>query len=726
MSRPGLSGLRRAALALAAFCAAAGESPSARAERLSAVESAVELASRPDGAEEASFLLVLADADWPTPMPEPSCLGLLGPSGERHEREGPSLLLEPVSGNPRVARLRVRFKPSAASAAGTYLLTASIQVPTAPEARGPAMASTRASAQGFERERLTLTLKLAAAALGELPRLALDPWHTFLPSKVDAVPFALPLVETGGRASFAPSVQLISAAGPGEAPLRGSIQCPESSERLAAGRALELACSARAEGGFPVGTTKLRLLVGGARLSSPSIASVEVKRRLPGVLIVVLIAAGLAAGYLVRVLLSAALRRREQLAAGWAALAELDIQRQLHEDPEFGGKLLDLRAQLVAKVEEAEGESLFASAALEALRLQVEAARAPLAAALGALEQKRADIAAQLDSARRRVAGRWMLPGPLAAELTEANAALAGAQQQLQRGKLDEARAAMEKAVAFLDQRVGDAAQQYPQQIRARLDELAPVPEPLAAQARQGAAAVRQALGAIQRNGLAAAPDLLSQLTAANAAISDLLTDLRAGMARIVQGAADALEGKRPREELRRWEERAAGTLGSWPRAPWDEALAEAPAVLARFRAAMKELAAEPQERLAAGLAVNAATPVGGLRAEAQKSPGRASPRPFIDAMGAPSPAPTSLPPIAYPQLRVRAAQQSAWRLKLLQLAVLGVLATATGYSLVADRFVGTPAEVAGIFGWAFAIDLSTDAMVTLVKSLWRGAASAG
>ncbi len=687
----------------------------ARADRLSAVESAVELALRGDRAAEASFLLALADADWPSPAPQPFCLGLLGPSGERLAAKSEWLQLEPLAGNPRVARLRVRLESAEALAAGTYLLTAAVQVPPAEGAKLPKL----------EWQRLTLSMKLAAATLGELPKLALDPWHTFLPSYAEPVRFSLPLVETGGRAALAPSVQLISAQGPGEGPLRASAQCPPPAERVGPGRAFELACAARVEGGLPVGISKLRLLVGGARLSNPSVVSVEVKRRLPGALIVGLIAAGLAVGYLVRVWLSTALRRREQLAAGWSAVAELDVQSRLHEDPDFKAKLQELRRELFAKLKAAEGDSLFGAAALERLRQQVDATRAPLAAALSALEQKRADVVALLDSARRRLAGRWVLPAELADALGEANAALAAAQGQVLQGHLDRARAEVERAVAAFDDRAGRAAQEYPQQVRALLDPLSAAPDELAAQAHQGASAVRQALSAIPRNGLAAAPDLLAAITAANAALSDLLTDLRTGMLRDIQAASDALAGKRPEKELSLWEAKAVEALGSWPKAPWDAALAEAPKVLARFRAALEKLGPEPKE-LAAGapLAVNAGAPRAEPRAAARASRARGAPRSFSEAVGAPAPAPTSVPPIAYPQLRVRDAQQSAWRLKLLQLVVLGVLATATGYSIVAERFVGTPAELAGIFGWAFAVDLSTDAVASLVKSLWKGAAA--
>lgn len=713
----------RAALAASALLAASAPA-AARAEALSAVESAIELAARGDAAAEASFLLALADRDWPSPVPEPTCLGLLGPSGERLAVKDEWLKLEPLPQNPRVARLRARLEGSAELAPGTYLLTAAIPIP--PPSEAPRAGAPGSKASKVEWHRLTLSMKLAAATLGELPKVALDPWHAFLPSGDGPVRFSLPLVETGGRAAFAPFVQLISAQGPGEAPLRASAQCPPPPERIAPGRAFDLACSAQAEGGFPVGTSKLRLLVGGTRLSNPAVLSVEVKRRRPGILILALIAAGLAAGYLVRVGLSVALRRREHLAAGWSAVAELDVQSRLYEDPDFRGKLLALRRELLDKLEAAQGDSFFGTAALEALRREVEAARAPLAAALGALEQKRADVVAQLDSARRRLAGRWILPASLSEALGEANAALAAAQGQIQQGHLDRAKGEVEKAVAAFDDRVGRAAQEYPQEIRALLEKLAPLPGDLAPHAQQGAAAVRQALASISRSGLAAAPELLAQITAANAALSDLLADLRAGMLRAIEAAAGALAGKRPEKELRLWEAKAAGALGSWPRAPWDAALAEAPAVLARFRAAMEEIQAEPRETMAtAALAVNADSEGEPPHAAARARRTRPTARSFAEAVGAPSPAPTSVPPIAYPQLRVREARQSAWRLKLLQLGVLGVLATATGYSLVADRFIGTAAELAGIFGWAFAVDLSTDAVASLVKSLWKGPGAA-
>lgn len=57
-------------------------------------------------------------------------------------------------------------------------------------------------------------------------------------------------------------------------------------------------------------------------------------------------------------------------------------------------------------------------------------------------------------------------------------------------------------------------------------------------------------------------------------------------------------------------------------------------------------------------------------------------------------------------------------RAKAAQTLLVGVVTTALGYFLFQEKFIGTPGDMVSIFGWAFAIDLSVEALVQTARGL--------
>jgi hypothetical protein len=95
---------------------------------------------------------------------------------------------------------------------------------------------------------------------------------------------------------------------------------------------------------------------------------------------------------------------------------------------------------------------------------------------------------------------------------------------------------------------------------------------------------------------------------------------------------------------------------------------------------------------------------------------------PFATLGGAPGVAGVSMPLLvaasAPPALTLRLQQdrQSLFLSQLLQSFLLGIVLLVIGYVLYSPHFIGTAADLAAIFLWAFAIDITVDAVLTAAK----------
>lgn len=428
--------------------------------------------------------------------------------------------------------------------------------------------------------------------------------------------------------------------------------------------------------GFPLGTTTRTVELRSPQLAAPTTVAFEVTRRRSPLLIPLVVVAGVATGWLVRTALTGAIARGRLARSRRRLAEEVDgLHRRYADD--------DLRADL---------DRLARDASEAADEERLEAVRKEVSELLGAAQDRLAGARQRVEAVAAPVAGTWTLPPAVAEALRDLRGAVVALEDRLRAGDGSgavEQAAGAENLLHALDSRG-----------RAWIDGLA------ATLARLG-----QAIAGAQPGGGI-----------------DVLGD---AVARARSQAATA-DGDGPREVLQRCQallghaddvlERAVAVVEA--RAARDQELARSvlaalragPDAEARLRHAtplLAELLRVPAPTAAAGATVresslrrvaNGGAPVG---ERADLAP--ASLDPGARHAGAPA-APYAL------SLTLGTAAELG------RAAILAVLVAVAAYATYGSDWVGTLPDIVTVFGWAFALDLSVEA----VQAAFTGVDGAG
>ncbi|MFP5376871.1 MAG: hypothetical protein ACLGIO_08835 [Acidimicrobiia bacterium] len=428
--------------------------------------------------------------------------------------------------------------------------------------------------------------------------------------------------------------------------------------------------------GFPLGTTTRTVEIRSPQLAAPTTVAFEVTRRRSPVLIPLVVVAGVATGWLVRTALTGAIARGRLARSRRQLVEELDRLHRRYADEGLRAELDRLRRD-AAEASDEKGP---------------EAVRKEVSELLSAADDRLAGARRRLDAVAAPVAGTWTLPPAVAEALRDLRQAVMALEDRL---------------------RVGDA--------RGAVGQAATAENLLHALEGRGRSWI---------DGLAAT---LAQLerAIAGAQPGDGIDVLNDTVAR-ARGQAATADGDGPREVLRRCQallghaddvlERAVAVVEA--RAARDQELARS--VLAALRAGpdpearlrhatplLAELLRMPAPTAATGATVRESrlrrvadgdAPVG-ERADL------ATAALDLGARGAGAPA----APYALSLTLSGAAE-------LARAAILAVLLAVAAYATYGSGWVGTLPDVVTVFGWAFALDLSVEA----VQAAFTGVDRAG
>lgn len=750
-----------------ALAADAGRAQAAAGDRLAIVGDDVELqadAARPGGTT-ASLLLAL-DTNWPAALHVPRVLALTAPSGQRLDPRAVSVRLTRDGAAGQLAKLSIDLEPAVLLEPGSYRVSLLVEAPPASAGAASTAGGARRSAKRLAAGevsppkplRLTVTLKQAEAKLSPPPALVFDPWHSFRP-EVETVWLLLPLSEVGGHAKLEPTIAVASATGPDAQPIWPNVRC--EAVTIAAGQSATARCGVAPD--FLVGTSKLKLLVRDRALAAPVEVSVEVQRRLGGAWIMGMIMVGLGIGYLVRVALATFIRYREARASAAKVQANVEAKTAT-ADATFRSVVEPCLEALIAALNAARWWR--SSSNVELANATTNAAKA-LDDAVTDLAHRRAVEALAITDLRRLTAGTWILPSELTTSLRQAEGMVEKADAELKAGHLTESQAKTKQANELIQSKVTNTLQEWSSRQRTGVALLA---EKLPIDLR----ATKAGLDLLGRrtSSLTAVVDaehlvaLLSELTSYCRSVREELNLLAYRIRSMVEDSiaqrlARAKTSPTVLDALRQLACRVADRIDNNP--SFEVALEAAPSAIAELEhgmtaAILKVLEEVPETARAAvtqalddrrfvdaareaakvlvarstgqeagvqqprilGKSVFAVTQLIASRAvRGGLALGELVSATVLPGAGGGAP-PVTTQPRTMTTTGPKVEQRNVFLAKAGQLVVLGILTVATGYFLLDEKFFGRPSELAAIFGWSFAIDLSTDVVTNLVKSLWK------
>jgi hypothetical protein len=500
---------------------------------------------------------------------------------------------------------------------------------------------------------------------------------------------------------------------------------------IAAGTAAQFQC--RIRGALPPGRSKGTLRLQAESLPAGATIPFEIAARRNLAIILVLLAAGVALGWLVR---TGLLRWRDLADARLAldeAAARLDREVRQHADETFRGTVRQARRDLEASAGKLDPVALGAS---------VRLAQTALEGALAALATARDAVRGELKTLAEALALSPRLPTRISAALDELRRAIDAAGSALVVDDVGAARQALREAAASVAGRVGDAGSEWAAEMRAAVTAFAEDRRTPASVRTAVASAVEKTRDALQQ--LEAASDLRARIEASAAAqqqaramLHGLRAELESAIEQIaaahpVRAAADAklaaaraaLAHADPASvpdapplltRLRDASEATAAAAQALVKeilgdiAPTDTirtALAEARYPDA-IRAAEEKRAAEAPHGTLKGGTKAGPEPEPEKRAASSGPPPPPEPAPVVVSIAV-GPAPSA---DGFPELRARALGSRALASAAQSAAVL-LLAVVFGYFLHADEFIGTWSEMGRIFAWGFAADLTVGGMV--------------
>ena len=421
---------------------------------------------------------------------------------------------------------------------------------------------------------------------------------------------------------------------------------------------------------FPLGTTTRTVELRSPQLTAPVTIAFEVTNRRSPFLIPLVVVVGLGLGWAVRKFLSFAIERARRNAARDELRERIDGIRGRYGDAELDAELENVRALL------ANGKITLA---------QVQEQERAVAQLLETANDKLETVHAEIRSLAASIVGTWDLPASISTPSTELKAAIDRAERALDerrtQGAQDELIVARNRESSLKDA-AADWIGRYAHAARIAKDELAGLPsDGIVADVRR---AVDEAvIGAT----LATDADLTTTLRTCSRVNEDWTRDVEP----VVRHAVDQRASRAP--QLARGIRRGLATGD-----PADR--------LAAVTTGLRDL-----------LAVPAPAPA---TAAAQGDVERESSRQEVAEEETPSsvPTPILLPAYEAPRLdRLSATPRRAltfvvrWTAELVRFIILAAIVAAVTYGVSAPNWIGTAPQIIAIFGWAFAIDLTVQAV---------------
>jgi hypothetical protein len=501
----------------------------------------------------------------------------------------------------------------------------------------------------------------------------------------------------------------------------------------------------------PVGIFKGTVQVDAPELSSPIDVVVNVKTRRTRWLIGLIALAGLLTGYLTRIALPLWVSRDQARVQGLNVLAQIDAETGRRKDAQFRQDCKEIRDKL--------HKTLRSNPKPDVLTEAIANASSGLTKALADLQGRRLAAQSKLDQLAKLVGTPWFLPPEIHEVVDAARPHLVEAHSALLADDVQAVIGACEVARVKLASGLRTPLQDWQTSLLALLDTLgaAAVPSSMGPNLKASVERVRgliNSVGVLEPDAMPeAVVQTLSSVDVARMATrqlilqmqrwpQDTLADIEGTLrpARLTDSkAVDALQSAAEMllDSLRKAAEAPESapdlrsTLDSLDRTWHGALLAQTsdPQLKTRiqedldkgeYSAAAREVAQNLAVLGTPNVAAAPATFRGELAAAQPTAlwPGitdmRLQPRETVLTASWWN---VDLSPGKIPALATRAAEESRMA-QLVQTLVAGAGIVLVSYLANADKFIGTLADIAGIFSWAFVSDITIDALVTAARTL--------
>lgn len=532
----------------------------------------------------------------------------------------------------------------------------------------------------------------------------------------------------------------------------GTIKCPNPPPQIAAGGAERLIYEL--DGVFPLGTSKGTVEIRSPQLAEAFPVAFEVRTRRAPWLILLVIALGLVVGYLSRTLLQQRIKLGEVRLQGFDLRDRMRNEMARRPDAPLNNRIKAALDKLNAAL---------AGRKADALAKAITDADTELRDALKQFEDRRNKAQETLDSLEKLVKTRWNLPAGVKAVVAEAGALTEGLRAQLLGNNVEAVENALRDATASLALNLGGALKDWrtARQVTLELLDNRYLPDPASAALSKDVADVRTLLA--QASDLNESPtlgDMSAALVAAHKArtgLSELFGKLQRWL-RYESGeflktlrkttlpnvaALDELEKTATTlidELTARSDPDEAATLLTPERlgelnAVWHDAL-EKQMEGAQFSVEQRLVVTPLLDARKYAEAARAAfvileqkrrTKFIGNRGEADSAievVAASAPPSNLSSMSDREVADAPTPPRVVRAEHIPAPVEPSpgqtyrelLREKFLLFALIGLGIALVGYLLFEGKFVGTFADMAGIFLWAFGLDVTIDTFMRIAK----------
>jgi hypothetical protein len=495
----------------------------------------------------------------------------------------------------------------------------------------------------------------------------------------------------------------------------------------------------------PVGTLKGIARIKAAELAGPVDVSIELRSRRTRVWIGLIAFAGLALGYLTRIALPLWVSRTQTRSQGVDELAQIDAEMRRRKDAKFQQDSGSVYSALSGELDRTSDPT--------ALKKAIEVATADLAKALGDLQVRRQATQAKLDQLTSLLETPWSLPPAIATVLNAVRRRQVEANAALVVDDATSAAAACEAARLDLAATMRNPIAAWRTAASGLLDALAaaPVPSVMASGLANSLLQVRGLLNSASDLGASPTLDAITQVVSAidiaRMALQQLLLSLQAWpqdtlteTAAILRPAplvntvaVDGLDSAaqemlktlgKASEDIESSAEPLAVGLENLDRC-WRVALSaqiKDPAKMLAIQASLDEhqysTAARQVAQLLAGGPLPAPSSTTRLALASPASPWSGitglglRPRHMTLAAGRWI---VDLSPAQVPSVAVRVARESRTA-QLIQTMVAGAGIVLVSYLTNGDKFVGSFADLAAIFSWAFVTDITVNGFIAAMR----------
>jgi hypothetical protein len=501
------------------------------------------------------------------------------------------------------------------------------------------------------------------------------------------------------------------------------------------------------------GTLKGVAQVRAAELASPVELNVEIHTRRTRWWIGLIAALGLLTGYFTRIAIPLWARRDQARVEGLNMLAQIDAETGRRKDAQFQADCTKIRDSLV--------QALKSNPKPDALAQATTQASSDLAKALADLQARRVAAQAKVDQLAKLVGTPWSLPSSLQGVVDAVRPNLAASHAALLSDNAEAADAAYEAARIKLASNLREPLQTWEEDLFGLLDALgtSPMPSTMASGFQASVERVRGLINSVGDPGadppFESMAQALSAVDIARMAVRELLLQMQ----RWPQDTQIDVEGTLRQAPLVDF--KAVDVLATTAQTLLDILREAANAPEGKATTLATALQSLDQAWHAALLAqITDPNQVANIQASLEQGQYSAAARAVAQILIAPLPraldlapadaratvvltsAPTALwtgitgmtlqprdttstagwwnvdlSPGQIPVVAARAAQESRIA-QLIQTLVAGAGIVLVSYLANGDKFVGTFADLAGIFSWAFVSDITIDALVTAAKGV--------